>query len=43
MYGVGVQDVVLLTAADVSCLEEFCGEQDQAVVREGIGEPAESE
>jgi hypothetical protein len=43
--GVGAVKVggeVILTAADVSCLEEFRGEQNQAVVREGIGEPAES-
>lgn len=33
---------VVLTAADISRLEEFCGEQNQAVIREGIGEPGES-
>lgn len=33
---------MVLTAANISGLEEFCGEQNQAVIREGIGEPAES-
>lgn len=30
---------MILTAADISCLEEFRGEQNQAVVRKGIGKP----
>lgn len=29
----------ILTAADISRLEEFRGEQNQAVIRKGIGKP----